>query len=168
MEATQTGSECAAGSSACAVVALDLPCEPESIGKARDAVTGLARAAGFADTAVSAVAVAVSEAATNVVVHAYNGTSRGPLLVRAELAHGELRVAVSDEGPGIRPRFDSPGLGMGIPLIAALASHVEIGQDELGRTCMRMRFGRATGPVSLRTTGDASLARRAGGRIARS
>ncbi|MGH2854857.1 MAG: ATP-binding protein, partial [Solirubrobacteraceae bacterium] len=52
----------------------------------------------------------------------------------------ELRVVVRDEGKGIGPRPDSPGLGLGLPLIASLTESVELGRDEEERTEVRMTF----------------------------
>lgn len=133
------------------LVELELSAEPDSVSAARLAVVDLAENHGFGSDAVPAIAVAVSEAASNVVVHAYEGRAPGSLFVRAEMDEDELCVTVSDEGPGLRPRIDRPGLGLGLPLIAVLASHMEVGCDEQGHNFVRMRFGRDTGPTSLRT-----------------
>ncbi len=51
-----------------------------------------------------------------------------------------LLVVVRDEGRGIVPRTDSPGLGLGLPLIATLAEALELGTDEMQRTEVRMSF----------------------------
>ena len=56
----------------------------------------------------------VSEASTNVVVHAYVGTSPGPLYAAATLAGRDLIVSVCDCGRGMVPRSDSPGAGLGL------------------------------------------------------
>jgi len=40
-----------------------------------------------------------------------------------------LSIAIRDEGRGMRPRADSPGLGLGLPLIATLAETLELGSD---------------------------------------
>jgi serine/threonine-protein kinase RsbW len=52
----------------------------------------------------------------------------------------ELVVIVRDEGRGIAPRTDSPGLGLGLPLIASLAESLELGRGEDQRTEVRMTF----------------------------
>ena len=49
---------------------------------------------------------------------------------------------VRDWGAGIRPRPDSPGLGLGLPLIGALADAVEFGDADDGATDVRMVFRR--------------------------
>jgi anti-sigma regulatory factor (Ser/Thr protein kinase) len=71
------------------------------------------------------VTLAVSEACTNVVVHAYPDGAPGVLDVEAEV-EDDLCVVVRDEGRGFAPRPDSPGAGLGVPLIAALAQRVEL------------------------------------------
>ena len=68
---------------------------------------------------VDDVKLAVTEACTNVVRHAYAGGD-GPLDVRVEPAEECLTVIVSDQGRGIRPCPESDGAGLGLPLIAAL------------------------------------------------
>jgi serine/threonine-protein kinase RsbW/stage II sporulation protein AB (anti-sigma F factor) len=47
---------------------------------------------------------------------------------------------VRDWGQGIRPRPDSPGLGLGLSLIAALAERVQLGHDNKEHTEVRMTF----------------------------
>jgi anti-sigma regulatory factor (Ser/Thr protein kinase) len=54
----------------------------------------------------------------------------------------ELLVAVSDDGVGLTPRADSPGLGLGLPIIAALADRFEV-QERAGGTRVLMGFRRA-------------------------
>ena len=67
------------------------------------------------------IALAVSEACTNVVMHAYvSAAAPGSLTVEASQRNGELVVAVRDEGQGMLPRPDSPGLGLGLSIIGRL------------------------------------------------
>jgi serine/threonine-protein kinase RsbW/stage II sporulation protein AB (anti-sigma F factor) len=72
------------------------------------------------------IALTVTEAATNAVVHAYAGQDPGPLYVAATLANDTLTVAVVDCGRGVRPRLDSPGAGFGIPLMTRLTDDLRI------------------------------------------
>jgi serine/threonine-protein kinase RsbW/stage II sporulation protein AB (anti-sigma F factor) len=147
---------------------LDLPAEPESVAVARHAVLELAARQDFSEATLKAVGLAVSEAASNVVLHAYHDQpSGGPLLVQAEVDEDDLCVRVCDEGPGVRPRLDSPGLGLGMPLIVALASHMEVVRDAAGRNCVCMWFGSAPGPTSLWTNAGARHVGRALGGIRR-
>jgi serine/threonine-protein kinase RsbW len=120
---------------------LTLPARPENVAVARHAIGGFADVLEVPDQTLADVKLAVTEACTNVVVHAYpNG--EGPMALRATVADGVLRVIVADEGRGILPRADSPGLGLGLPLIATLAESLELGTGEDDRTevCMTFRL----------------------------
>ena len=103
---------------------VDLPAEPQSASRARCAV--LHALNGIAVDR-DAVGVVVSEAVTNAVVHAYRDRERpGQVHVSASLDDDGVDITVADDGMGLRPRTDSPGVGLGMPLIADLADRVEI------------------------------------------
>jgi anti-sigma regulatory factor (Ser/Thr protein kinase) len=101
------------------------PATPSGVGAMRRDVAAFAARAGMNDDGVGDVQLAVSEAATNAVVHAYR-ESDGHLHVRADVAGAELIVVVCDTGSGLAPRPDSPGLGLGMPLMATVTSHFHI------------------------------------------
>lgn len=90
------------------------------------------------------VELVVSEACTNAVVHGYRDTIRGIFRVRAQRNNGSVCVTVSDDGSGMAPRADSPGLGLGLPLMAALTDRLEVAPafDGAG-TVVRMHFSAA-------------------------
>jgi serine/threonine-protein kinase RsbW len=78
---------------------------------------------------------------TNVVVHAYRHDDRpGPVEIEAELDGDSLWVRVRDHGHGLVPRLDSPGLGLGLPLISQMSASSEIVSPEHGGTEIIMRF----------------------------
>ena len=52
--------------------------------------------------------------------------------LEADVCDGMLRVSVSDQGLGMRPRVDSPGVGLGLGIIATLTEHVEITETNPG------------------------------------
>jgi hypothetical protein len=70
------------------------------------------------------------------VSHAYVGDERGPerspVIVLARRLDGRLVVTVADLGHGIKPRLDSRGAGLGLPMISALANEVRIDSDDCG------------------------------------
>ena len=73
------------------------------------------------------VALAVSEALSNAVLHAYVGCeSPGEMQVEAWVDSDGLQIAVSDDGIGMLPRPDSPGLGLGLALIGQVADAVRV------------------------------------------
>ena len=103
-------------------------------------MTDLARDCGLSERAVGDVALAVSEAATNAVVHAYaDRGDAGVIHVTAQRADGELTIVIADDGPGLVPRTDSPGLGLGLPIIATLVRRMEV-VAEGGGTQIHMVF----------------------------
>jgi stage II sporulation protein AB (anti-sigma F factor) len=92
------------------------------------------------------VALAVSEAITNAVLHAYRGDDDGggPVRVVACAEPGRLVVVVRDYGCGMKPNPDSPGLGLGLSVIGRLATELNIERpDEGGGTRLRMCFANA-------------------------
>jgi serine/threonine-protein kinase RsbW len=118
---------------------LTLPARAENVAVVRHAFGGFGDALDVPDHALADVKLAVTEACTNVVVHAYPDGD-GPMAVSAILTDEALTVVVSDEGRGILPRPDSPGLGLGLPLIATLASSLELGTNDRDETEVRMTF----------------------------
>jgi anti-sigma regulatory factor (Ser/Thr protein kinase) len=120
---------------------LALPARAENIALIRHAFGALGEALAVDEELLSDVRLAVTEACANVVVHAYaEDGPPGPLEVLAALDSRTLTVVVRDRGPGIAPHPDSPGLGLGLPLIASLAESVQLGRDEQERTEVCMTF----------------------------
>jgi serine/threonine-protein kinase RsbW len=101
------------------------PGTPPGVGALRRAVTDVARRCGLADGDVNAARLAASEAASNAVVHAYRSRP-GKLRLEARVENDELRVVIADEGDGLEPRTDSPGLGLGLPIMAQVSERCEI------------------------------------------
>jgi serine/threonine-protein kinase RsbW len=130
-------------------IRLKLPARAENIAIVRHALGALGEAYPTMDEQVlSDIRLAVTEACTNVVVHAYPDGQEGPLEVLAGLSEQDITIVVLDEGRGILPRPDSPGLGLGLPLIASLAESVQLGRDEQERTEVQMTFSLSPEPHS--------------------
>ena len=104
---------------------------PEEIAPLRTAVWRLAVQLGASEDVGNAVRVAVSEALTNVVLHAYAGGQPGNMTVQAWLDGADhFTVRVLDEGHGLIPRADSPGLGLGLGLMAQMADDFRVSNRE--------------------------------------
>jgi anti-sigma regulatory factor (Ser/Thr protein kinase) len=118
---------------------LSLPARAENVAVVRHAFGGLGEALSVPEQLLSDIKLAVTEACTHVVIHAYPD-AEGPMEVRAVLGEEELSIVVRDEGRGVVPRADSPGLGLGLPLIATLTESLELGTGDDAATEVRMTF----------------------------
>lgn len=122
---------------------LTVPARPENVALIRRAVGAFAHDAGFDEDGVADVALALSEACANVVIHAYRADLQDAVVeVRATWSDVALAVVVADHGGGMAPRTDSPGLGLGLPLMASLTSTLELREAAGGGTEVWMTFDR--------------------------
>ena len=123
-------------------VRLSMPARAEGVGVVRQALSGVADALDFDEAIVADMKMAVTEACTNVVVHAYEADD-GVLEVDMLTAEDALTIAVRDHGSGIHPRPSTrrtPALGLGLPLIAALSDAFELRGSTGEGTEVRMTF----------------------------
>jgi anti-sigma regulatory factor (Ser/Thr protein kinase) len=122
-------------------VRLALPARPENVAVVRQALAGLADALQIDPALAADMKIAVTEACTNAVLHAYNGTE-GPLEVTIAADENRLGVSVRDRGPGFKPLpadGDGTPVGFGLALIASLADSFAI-QGGAGGTEVQMAF----------------------------
>lgn len=115
-----------------------LAATPGSLAVIRRALVAFAAGQDMPDP--QAIGLAVTEAVTNVVLHAYPPGSVGDVRVVACAEPDQLVVVVRDWGTGMRPRPDSPGLGIGLPTIASLASAFDVEAADGVGTLLRMHF----------------------------
>jgi serine/threonine-protein kinase RsbW len=122
-------------------LSLTLPARPDNVAIVRHALSAFVAELGLGAARVGDILLAVTEACANAVVHGYEGRE-GPMIVSARQAGDELVVGVRDHGRGMMPRIDSPGLGLGLPVIMSLSDVVEIRPpaDGAGGTEVTMRF----------------------------
>jgi serine/threonine-protein kinase RsbW len=124
---------------------------PGSVAEARSKLADFAAKAGATPSQVDAVRLAASEAMTNSVLHAYRG-GPGLIYVNAAVASEELWILISDDGCGLKPRADRPGLGLGLGLISEVSDDFAIVSRATGGTEVRIRFNLVTAeaPVAQR------------------
>jgi serine/threonine-protein kinase RsbW len=89
---------------------------------------------------LDALRIAVSEAVSNVIVHGYAADRNGTFTMTIEWDLDLLWVTIRDDGRGMQPRVDSPGAGLGMPLIANLADSFSVTAPPGGGTEVRMTF----------------------------
>ena len=115
--------------------------DPNTPTHAREAVRQFAEEHGADADTLAAVELCVSEAVSNAVLHAYRKLGRrGPVEVEVRRPDGYLCVYVRDHGSGMRRRPDSPGLGLGLPLISQTAWALDVREARAGGTEVLMRF----------------------------
>jgi len=103
------------------------PAHMANVAALRRAVVAFAAVQGATPMALGCIGLAVGEALNNIVMHAYrDDLVPGSMTVDAHRELGHLAVAVTDEGRGFEPRADSPGLGLGMPVIASLAATLSV------------------------------------------
>lgn len=115
-----------------------IPGTAQGVGVLRRAMAGMAEDCGMDAEGIADVSLAVTEAATNAVLHAYDRMD-GELRVTAVTQDGELAIVIADTGPGLVERSDSPGLGLGLSVIASVVERLKIVSDR-GGTEIHMAF----------------------------
>src|SRR3954451_23589869 len=134
-----------------ATVHLTIPARAEYITLCRLALTGIARVRDLPDEVLADLKLALTEAASNSVRHAYAGEEQpGVVQISYELRPDRLVIEVTDEGEGFDPQ-ESEGPpeelsegGLGIAIIRAIADEVEIGTQPSGKGS-RLRFEKELG-----------------------
>jgi len=128
------------------VVRLTIPAKAEYISLSRLALAGLSRVREFSDETLADLKLALTEACSNSVRHAYD-EGEGHVDISFELRDDRLIVEVSDDGSGFEPDV-SPSNGrneelneggLGIAIIRSIADEVEIGGGPAGKGS-RLRF----------------------------
>ena len=125
------------------VVALSIPAKAEYIALCRLALTGLARVRGLDPEVVADLKLALTEACSNSIRHAYEEGRTGAVEVRYELEKDTLAVEVADEGSGFELDLAGEGQrdhdegGLGIAIIRAVVDELAIESNGQGS---RLRF----------------------------
>ena len=129
------------------VVALTIPARAEYIALCRLALTGIARTRALEEEVVADLKLALTEACSNSVRHAYEEGREGVVEVSYRLAGDRIEVEVRDDGAGFDPsvlegaeqELDEGGLG--IAIIRAVTDELDIGPNPNGRGS-RLRFAK--------------------------
>jgi serine/threonine-protein kinase RsbW len=125
-------------------VRLTIPAKAEYVVLGRLALSGITRMRALSDELINDLKLAVTEACTNSVRHAYS-EDHGNVDIVYELHDDRLVVEVADDGSGFDPvhRVEGDELsegGLGIAIIRALADEFEVGTRADGAPGSRLRF----------------------------
>jgi anti-sigma regulatory factor (Ser/Thr protein kinase) len=129
-------------------VRLSLPARPENVAVVRHVMGAFGAALSIPRTTMDDVCLAVTEACTNVVRHAYDHED-GLLEVQVRPLPDRLEVTVADVGRGIAPSKDREGPGFGLPMITTLADSVEIDRTVHAGSRVAMSFNRVPVPAAV-------------------
>jgi serine/threonine-protein kinase RsbW len=129
-------------------VRLTIPARAEYITLCRLALTGIGRLRELSDELLADLKLALTEATSNSVRHAYGDKDPGVVEISYELFPDRLVIEVTDEGEGFDPAAAEASAdelsegGLGIAIIRAIADEVEIGAQPGGKGS-RLRFAKA-------------------------
>jgi anti-sigma regulatory factor (Ser/Thr protein kinase) len=113
---------------------------PESVREVRNAVVEFAAVAGANERTQEAIRLTASEAAANVVEHAYSDAD-GRIDVTAESLDADaIWVAIADNGVGLRFGNTSPGLGLGFIWMAWFSDGMTLTSSQTGGLEVILRF----------------------------
>jgi serine/threonine-protein kinase RsbW len=126
-------------------VRLTIPARAEYITLGRLALTAIGRVRPLSEETLSDLKLALTEACTNSVRHAYREGRAGVVEILFQLEPDRLVVEIVDDGAGFKPdeveaggNGDLSEGGLGIAIIRAVADEVEIDARETGGS--RLRF----------------------------
>lgn len=128
--------------------ALEIPSHPEYLGIVRGVTHKVCEIAGIDSNKISEVKLAVDEACTNVIRHAYKGNKNKKLKVVYRLKKDSIRIEIEDNGEKAPanilkrelPEKLKPG-GLGIPLIKKIFDDVSFDPDfQKGNRLVLIKF----------------------------
>jgi len=137
-----------AGADGGRTVHLRIPAKAEYITLCRLALTGLGQLRAIADDTMADLKLALTEAVSNSVRHAYGATGDGCVDIRYELHPDRLHIEVVDDGAGFDPERSvgtngeelSEG-GLGIAIIRSIADEFEL-RSRAGARGSTLRFAK--------------------------
>jgi serine/threonine-protein kinase RsbW len=127
------------------VINLTIPARAEYITLCRLALAGIARLRPLGEEELADLKLALTEACSNSVRHAYADEEGGHVQITYELAADRIAIEVVDDGAGFDPSFEtgddrelSEG-GLGIAIIRTIADEFEL-ESRAGERGSRLRF----------------------------
>jgi anti-sigma regulatory factor (Ser/Thr protein kinase) len=129
---------------------LRVPSRTEYLAAIRDVTRRMAELAGFDGASADQLALAVDEAATNVIEHAYHGAADRRVELRFDVRGDELRVEIVDDGEGVDPRAvpqvdlrryasERRTGGLGMHLMGRIMDSVTFRRTAAGNVCCMVK-----------------------------
>ncbi|WP_424767405.1 anti-sigma B factor RsbW [Paenibacillus sp. sgz302251] len=137
-------------------ISLTVPARPEYVDIVRLTLFGIANKAGFTYEEIEDMKVAVTEACTNVILHAYSNQHNGMIELRFELESEGITIRIKDEGSSFKYEYaehkaaalhdkelsEVTAGGLGIFMMHALMDRVEVFSERGTEVILTKLFGR--------------------------
>jgi anti-sigma regulatory factor (Ser/Thr protein kinase) len=122
------------------------PATPAAVRQARSAVVRSAREAGVSEAGLADVKLAVGEACTNAVMHAWVTCDQpaAEFTTATAVTGGRFHVWVADEGRGAVPARPGQGAGIGLSVMQQLSAGMDVGVLPDGGTQVMLSFALET------------------------
>jgi serine/threonine-protein kinase RsbW len=127
------------------LLALNLPAEERLVPAARSSIAGFLLAAGVSEDTVDDIVLAIDEACSNILQHAFPPGHPGSYELRADLRPEEVVVEVADDGVGFEAMELRQGgtldlTGRGLDIMRRVMTSVEVESPRPGGgTRLRLR-----------------------------
>jgi len=145
-----TGGNSTATENGTRIVHLTIPAKAEYITLCRLALTGLAKVRPFPEETLADLKLALTEACSNSIRHAYTSEEDGHVQISYALGDDRIAIEVVDDGEGFDPLSHENGGeelnegGLGIAIIRSIADEFEL-QSSAGSRGSRLRFVKVLG-----------------------
>lgn len=143
---TTTGVEIDARRRRARPLRMKVPATADQLAVIRRRLFGWLEPLGVSSTVAADIVLAVNEACTNCIEHAYRGSKPGQMEIEAAVgrdSHGEqIAVCVADFGTWRTPPSGPTTRGRGLPIISAISDGVDLERTSVGTT-VRIEFALA-------------------------
>ena len=132
---------------------IEVPAAPEKLSHIRHRLLAWLEPLGVPGAVVADIVLAVNEACTNSVEHAYRDSGTGTIEVEASVKGDNIVVCISDQGAWRIPSSEPSTRGRGLPIMEATSDHVELSRTNSGTTVrITVRMAGAVQECGSRTT----------------
>lgn len=118
---------------------IEVPAAADRLGQIRRRLLTWIEPIGVPDAVVADIVLAVNEACTNSIEHAYRDSDAGVILVEAFLEDGQIVICVADHGAWRTPSSQPSTRGRGLPIMHATSDTLELSRTSSGTT-VRITF----------------------------
>lgn len=113
---------------------IEVPATADRLAQIRRRLLSWMEPIGVPEPVVADIVLAVNEAATNCVEHAYRDSDDGVIMVDATVEEERIVVSISDHGEWRPPSSGPTTRGRGLPIMRAVGDGVDVAKSASGTT----------------------------------